>query len=91
MPLVTIDLLEGPAPQGLDTIADAVDAAMVEHSSSSGRAIAAFNPTAARSMFEAGLIRRTRDTVVDPRQLDEILAETRHRGYTPLSTVEPRV
>jgi DNA-binding IclR family transcriptional regulator len=51
------------------------------HSSSSGRAIAAFNPTAARSMFEVGLIRRTRYTVVDPRRLGEILAEVRRRGY----------
>jgi len=51
------------------------------HSSSSGRAIAAFNPAVARSMFEAGLIRRTRYTVVDPRRLGEILAEIRGRGY----------
>jgi len=51
------------------------------HSSSSGRAIAAFNPTVARSMFEAGLIRRTRYTVVDPHRLGEILAEIRRRGY----------
>ena len=51
------------------------------HSSSSGRAIAAFNPTVARSIFEAGLIRRTRYTVVDPRRLGEILAEIRRRGY----------
>jgi DNA-binding IclR family transcriptional regulator len=51
------------------------------HSSSSGRAIAAFNPTVARSMFEAGLIRRTRYTVVDPRRLGEILAEIRRRGF----------
>jgi IclR family transcriptional regulator, KDG regulon repressor len=51
------------------------------HSSSSGRAIAAFNPTVARSMFEAGLIRRTRYTVVEPRRLGEILAEIRRRGY----------
>jgi DNA-binding IclR family transcriptional regulator len=51
------------------------------HSSSSGRTIAAFNPTAARAIFEAGLIRRTRHTVVDPRRLTQILAEVRRRGY----------
>jgi DNA-binding IclR family transcriptional regulator len=51
------------------------------HSSSSGRAIAAFNPTVARAIFEAGLIRRTRYTVVDPRQLTQILTEVRRRGY----------
>lgn len=51
------------------------------HSSSSGRAIAAFNPAVARAIFQAGLIRRTRYTVVDPRRLTEILAEVRRRGY----------
>jgi DNA-binding IclR family transcriptional regulator len=35
----------------------------------------------ARAIFEAGLIRRTRYTVVDPRRLTQILAEVRHRGY----------
>jgi DNA-binding IclR family transcriptional regulator len=51
------------------------------HSSSSGRAIAAFNPAVARAIFEAGLTRRTRYTVVDPRRLQEILTQVRHRGY----------
>jgi DNA-binding IclR family transcriptional regulator len=51
------------------------------HSSSSGRAIAAFNPAVATAIFDAGLIRRTRYTVVDPRRLTEILAEVRRRGY----------
>jgi len=51
------------------------------HSSSSGRAIAAFNPAVARAILEAGLIRRTRHTVVDPRRLTQILAEVRRRGY----------
>jgi DNA-binding IclR family transcriptional regulator len=32
-------------------------------------------------MFEAGLIRRTRYTVVDPHRLGEILADIRRRGY----------
>jgi IclR family KDG regulon transcriptional repressor len=35
----------------------------------------------ARAIFEAGLIRRTRHTVVDPRRLSQILAEVRRRGY----------
>lgn len=51
------------------------------HSSSSGRAVAAFNPAVARTVFEAGLIRRTRYTVVDPRRLSEILVQVRERGY----------
>lgn len=51
------------------------------HSSSSGRAIAAFNPAVARAVFDAGLVRRTRWTVTDPRRLAAILAEVRERGY----------
>jgi DNA-binding IclR family transcriptional regulator len=51
------------------------------HSSSSGRAIAAFNPTVARAIFESGLTRRTRYTIVDPRRLSEILVEVRRRGW----------
>lgn len=51
------------------------------HSSSSGRAIAAFNPTVARNIFDAGLTRRTRYTVVQPRRLSEILVQVRERGY----------
>ena len=51
------------------------------HSSSSGRAIAAFNPSVARAILEAGLTRRTRYTVVDPRRLSEILVEVRRRGW----------
>ncbi|UGS36577.1 IclR family transcriptional regulator [Capillimicrobium parvum] len=51
------------------------------HSSSSGRAIAAFNPSVARAILEAGLTRRTRYTVVDARRLSEILVEVRRRGW----------
>jgi DNA-binding IclR family transcriptional regulator len=51
------------------------------HSSSSGRAIAAFNPAVARAMFDAGLVRRTRYTIVDPRRLAEVLVEIRARGW----------
>jgi DNA-binding IclR family transcriptional regulator len=49
------------------------------HSSSSGRAIAAFNPAVERAIFDAGLTRSTRYTVVAPRRLAEILAEVRRR------------
>jgi DNA-binding IclR family transcriptional regulator len=35
----------------------------------------------ARAIFEAGLTRRTRYTVVDPRRLHEILKQVRRRGY----------
>jgi DNA-binding IclR family transcriptional regulator len=51
------------------------------HSSSSGRAIAAFNPGFAEAIFAAGLRRRTRYTVVDPGRLRAILDEVRERGY----------
>ncbi|HVW16664.1 MAG TPA: IclR family transcriptional regulator [Solirubrobacteraceae bacterium] len=51
------------------------------HSSSTGRAIAAFNPALADAVFAAGLRRRTRYTVVDPRRLAQILDEVRERGY----------
>jgi DNA-binding IclR family transcriptional regulator len=51
------------------------------HSSSSGRAIAAFHPAVERAIFEAGLKRRTRYTVIDPRRLSEILEQVRRRGY----------
>lgn len=51
------------------------------HSSSSGRAIAAFNPPVARAIFDAGLTRRTRYTVVDPNRLAEILQDVRRLGY----------
>jgi DNA-binding IclR family transcriptional regulator len=51
------------------------------HSSSSGRAIAAFNPLVARVVLGAGLERRTRYTAVDPQRFREILLETRRRGW----------
>jgi IclR family KDG regulon transcriptional repressor len=51
------------------------------HSSSSGRAIAAFNADVAEAIFQAGLIRRTRYTIVDPRRLRAILDEVGRRGY----------
>ncbi len=51
------------------------------HSSSSGRAIAAFNPAVARAIFEAGMVRHTRYTIVEPRRLAEVLVEVRARGW----------
>src|SRR5690348_7059127 len=59
------------------------------HSSSSGRAIAAFNPDVARAIFDAGLSRYTRYTVVDRRRLEKVLSEVRRRGFA--STDEERV
>ena len=59
------------------------------HSSSSGRAIAAFNPAVTRAIFEAGLTRHTRYTVVEPSRLNEILREVRRCGYA--ATDEERV
>jgi IclR family KDG regulon transcriptional repressor len=50
------------------------------HSSSSGRAIAAFNPAVQRAIFQAGLTRRTLHRGY-PRQLSEILGQVRRRGY----------
>jgi DNA-binding IclR family transcriptional regulator len=51
------------------------------HSSSSGRAIAAFNPAVEHAIFAAGLTRYTRYTVVDPRRLGGILDEVRRREF----------
>lgn len=51
------------------------------HSSSSGRVIAAFNPAVERAMFDAGLVRRTRYTIVDPRKLADVLEAIRARGW----------
>jgi DNA-binding IclR family transcriptional regulator len=59
------------------------------HSSSSGRAIAAFNPDVERAIFDAGLSRYTRYTVVDPQRLTRVLSEVRRRGFA--STDEERV
>jgi len=52
------------------------------HSSSSGRAIAAFNPAVAQAIFAAGLQRWTRYTMVDPERLPLLLDEVRERGYS---------
>jgi DNA-binding IclR family transcriptional regulator len=62
---------------------------MPAHSSSSGRAIAAFNPGVARAIMEADRARLTPYTVVDPRRLAEVLVEVRRRGYA--ATLEEAV
>ena len=51
------------------------------HSSSCGRAIAAFNPAVAQAMLDRPLTRLTRYTLVDGGRLRAVLAETRRRGY----------
>ncbi len=51
------------------------------HSSSTGRAIAAFNPAVTQAILAAGLKRWTRYTLMDPQQLLGTLGEVRERGY----------
>lgn len=51
------------------------------HSSSSGKAMAAFSPFLARMVRSAGLRQWTPHTIVDPRKYQEVLAETRRRGW----------
>jgi DNA-binding IclR family transcriptional regulator len=51
------------------------------HSSSSGKAIAAFNPYFARAVCQAGLRRRAPHTIVDPAQFRAALAEIHERGW----------
>jgi DNA-binding IclR family transcriptional regulator len=51
------------------------------HSSSSGKAIAAFNPFTFRAIAHAGLHAHTPYTIVDPRRFREVLDETKARGW----------
>ncbi len=51
------------------------------HSSSTGRAIAAFNPAVTEAVLAAGLKRWTRYTLMDPQRLLVTLGEVRDRGY----------
>ncbi len=51
------------------------------HSSSTGRAIAAFNPAVTQAILAAGLQRWTRYTLMNPQQLLGALSEIRRRGY----------
>lgn len=52
------------------------------HSSSSGKAIAAFNPYFAQAVCQAGLRRRTPYTIVDPAQFRATLANVHERGWS---------
>ena len=51
------------------------------HSSSSGKAVAAFDPTLEAAILDRGLVRRTPFTVVDPRRYRTVLAQAREQGY----------
>ncbi|TNC25170.1 IclR family transcriptional regulator [Amycolatopsis alkalitolerans] len=51
------------------------------HSSSSGKAIAAFNPFVAQAVLNAGFCRHTPYTVVDPERYRTGLIEIRERGW----------
>ena len=51
------------------------------HSSSAGKAVAAFDPALAEAILDRGLVRRTPFTVVDPRRYRTALAQAREQGY----------
>ncbi|WP_245818660.1 IclR family transcriptional regulator [Haloechinothrix alba] len=51
------------------------------HSSSSGKAIAAFNPFVARAVLSAGLARQTPYTIVDSERYRQVLATIHERGW----------
>ncbi len=51
------------------------------HSSSAGRAIAAFNPFVEQAVRNAGLQRHTPYTIVDPARYRAVLGEVRERGH----------
>ncbi|NMH95828.1 IclR family transcriptional regulator [Pseudonocardia acidicola] len=51
------------------------------HSSSAGKAIAAFNPAMERAIMERGFIRRTPFTIVDPGRYQQVLRQIRVDGY----------
>ncbi|PXY23852.1 IclR family transcriptional regulator [Prauserella coralliicola] len=51
------------------------------HSSSSGKAIAAFNPFVARAVLNAGLCRLTPYTIVEPERYRATLIEVHERGW----------
>lgn len=51
------------------------------HSSSSGKAIAAYNPFAARAVVSAGLTRHTPHTIVNAAQYRDVLATIAERGW----------
>lgn len=51
------------------------------HSSSAGKAMAAFNPTMARAILDRGLVRRTPFTIVDPARYRQTLRQVRLDGF----------
>ncbi|MGE3255588.1 IclR family transcriptional regulator [Pseudonocardia sp.] len=51
------------------------------HSSSAGKAMAAFNPPMARAIMERGFVRRTPFTIVDPARYRQVLRQVRTDGY----------
>lgn len=51
------------------------------HSSSAGKAMAAFNVPMARAIMERGFVRRTPFTIVDPGRYGQVLRQVRVDGY----------
>ncbi|MHA6793687.1 IclR family transcriptional regulator [Pseudonocardia bannensis] len=51
------------------------------HSSSAGKAIAAYNPAMERAILERGFVRRTPFTIVDPARYRQVLRQVRTDGY----------
>jgi IclR family transcriptional regulator, KDG regulon repressor len=51
------------------------------HSSSAGKAMAAFNPTMARAILDRGFLRRTPFTIVDPARYQQVLRQVRVDGF----------
>jgi DNA-binding IclR family transcriptional regulator len=69
--------------QTLDTrIHDGTWRRLPGYGSSSGRAIAAFNPAFAQAILTAEHRRWTRYTVVEPKRLSALIAEVRELGYS---------
>jgi IclR family transcriptional regulator, KDG regulon repressor len=50
------------------------------HSSSAGKAMAAFNPTMERAILDRGFVRRTPFTIVDPARYRQVLRQVRTDG-----------
>ena len=50
------------------------------HSSSAGKAMAAFNPTMERAILDRGFVRRTPFTIVDPARYQQVLRQVRTDG-----------
>jgi len=82
-----VDRLEGS--HGLRFHSDSYRRVLA-HSSSSGKAIAAFNPAVHQAIARRGLIRHTPHTVVQPAKFEAQLELVRRQGYV-LSTEETEV